>query len=1042
MQGTLPAAVNGLHLSAIVAMMGDVTPEERAATPLLGRRDELVELADRVGLGTDPRPTPVVLGGDAGMGKTRLLTELGDRARREGWQVLVGHCLDFGDSALPLLPFTEVLGRLDDEARERLAPVVRHHPDLARLLPSGRVMAAEKARGQGDGRGGMTAFSPQREIAGEGTTGRSSEDDGAVRGTLFEALHAALEMLAADRPVLLIIEDVHWADRSTRDLLTYLYIRGFTTSVSVVASYRADDLHRRHPLRPTLAEWGRMPSLARMHLSPLADADVRALVRAVRPELTDQGRVEEIVRRAEGNAFFTEELLVAQELGPGTGSLPTELADLLLIRLDRLPADARAVVRAAACVGRRVPHLLLAEIVDLPPDDLDRALRAAVEANVLVARSDGAYVFRHALLGEAVYDDLLPGERARIHAACARALAERRVPGAAAELARHARAGHDPVTAVRASVEAGEDSMRLGGPDEAAGHFLTALDLLSAPGVAEQVDVDRTTLVLHAAEALINAGHPPKALALLHDEVGEVGSAATDESGRAPEERASMLIALAGAVLLVDAPPVSALAATAEALDLLGDQRTTLRARALAAHARSNVDRGRFDEATRLAHQAYDLAKELGAQKIQTEAATTLGRLKAYVGEHDAALDAMTGVVARLRREGDPAGLLRALHQLGGILFERGRLEESRAAYREAAELGERHGRRWAPYGFDARLLGGLAAYMVGDWTEVDRIADVSGGPAPPQLAGMLRVLALQTLAGRGDPGATAALDAQPGPTHPDAWQVILETGPAIDIRGDSGDLAGAVTAHDWGVARVKELWRVEVFPAQVRLAALLLGHLATAAGTASGAERRRLADLGVQRVRDAEAFLREAEERDRASGPEGVAWTLRLRAELLRLRRAAGVDPPGLEELVPAWQQTVEAFARLGHRFEHARSAVRLAAVLASAGPEQGDRVRKLVDVARGFGEAVGALPLLTEVHAAVGGGAARSQEGLVELTPREREVLGLVAVGRSNGEIGRALFIATKTVSVHVSNILGKLGVTSRTEAAAVARDRGLLG
>lgn len=233
----------------------------------------------------------------------------------------------------------------------------------------------------------------------------------------------------------------------------------------------------------------------------------------------------------------------------------------------------------------------------------------------------------------------------------------------------------------------------------------------------------------------------------------------------------------------------------------------------------------------------------------------------------------------------------------------------------------------------------------------------------------------------------------------------------------------------------------MEVFPAQVRLAALLLGHLATAAGTASGAERRRLADLGVQRVRDAEAFLREAEERDRASGPEGVAWTLRLRAELLRLRRAAGVDPPGLEELVPAWQQTVEAFARLGHRFEHARSAVRLAAVLASAGPEQGDRVRKLVDVARGFGEAVGALPLLTEVHA-VGGGAARSQEGLVELTPREREVLGLVAVGRSNGEIGRALFIATKTVSVHVSNILGKLGVTSRTEAAAVARDRGLLG
>src|SRR5690606_19036623 len=195
----------------------------------------------------------------------------------------------------------------------------------------------------------------------------------------------------------------------------------------------------------------------------------------------------EIVRRAEGNAFFAEELVVARELGDD--ALPTDLADLLLVRLDRLPDDARAVVRAAACIGRRVSHTMLAEGVDLAGSALDEALRAAVEATILLPQPDASYSFRHARLGEAVYDDLLPGERARIHAACARALGDGRVPGAAAELARHARAGHDPVTAVRASVQAGEEALGVGGPDEAARHFLTALELLDVPGVAERAEV-------------------------------------------------------------------------------------------------------------------------------------------------------------------------------------------------------------------------------------------------------------------------------------------------------------------------------------------------------------------------------------------------------------------------------------------------------------------------------------------------------------------------------------------------------------------------
>ncbi len=1068
-----PVSAADEHLSVLTAMMGDVAQDDRSTTPLVGRDAELAELADRVGLGDAPGPASVVLGGDAGVGKTRLLAELGARAARAGWRVLVGHCLDFGDSALPLLPLTEVLGRLDADARAVVEPVVAHHPAVARLLPAGRVLAGVDAGERGEALEGMTSLPGARGRVDTAPLGAAWETagEGAVRAELFEGLHAVLETLGGDRPVLLVVEDVHWADRSTRDLLSFLFARGFATPVSVVVSYRADDLHRRHPLRSAIAEWGRMPSLARLHLAPLGDAELRTLVRAAGPGHVDQAEVEEIVRRAEGNAFFAEELLAAH--GSGGTTLPWTLADVLLVRLDRLPEEARQVVRAAACVGRRVPHAMLEAVVELPAARLDEALRAAVESNILVPTNDAGYAFRHALLGEAVYDDLLPGERARIHAACARALLEGGVPGAAAELARHALAGRDPVTAVRASVEAGADAMRVGGPEEAAGHFLTALELLATPTVAQESGVARTTTVLQAADALLTAGHRPKALELLLHEVGEVrgadpgssapgssapGSSASQPSASGPSasaspaERAELLVALAFAALMVDTTTVSALAATEEALSLLGDERTRLRARALAVHAQTNADRGRFDVAARAAQAAHDLAVELGLERLQTEAATTLGRLKSFVGEPEAARAALEDVVARLRSAGDTTGLVRGLHQLGGILFEQGRYAEALGYYREAWALAQEHGRRWAPYGFDARVLGAIAAYQIGEWDEVDRLTDATAEAVPPTHAGLLHGLSLHTLAGRGDPAAAAALEAVPETTYRDGWAVILTTGPAIDVLGATGDTVGAVAAYDRAVAAVRALWQVDSFPAQVRFGALLLAHLADRAADAAGPGRTDLVATGDRLVRDAEEVARRGEEVGRTDGPEGVAWWARHRAEHLRLRWRAGVRPPTPEELVDAWEESVEAFERLGSPFETARSQARLAAVLAQRGPDQAARVHELVAAARQVAERLGALPLLAELARiegaeAAGAVAAAPVAGAggharVELTRREREVLGLVAVGRTNGEIGRQLFITTKTASVHVSNILAKLGVSSRTEAAAVARQRGLLG
>ena len=943
------------------------------------------------------------------------------------------------------MPFREVLGRLDDDARRAVVPVVASHPSLARLAPSRHLPVA----GEGGTDGGMTLPAPERVPGGAPFGSAGDVGDVAGRGELFEGIYAALEALGEQGPVLLVVEDVHWADRSTRDLLSFLFARGLRAPVSVVVSYRADDLHRRHPLRTTLAEWGRLSAVARLHLDRLADADVRELVHVVRPQLIDARAVEGIVRRAEGNAFFAEELLNAD--CPGGEALPWNLADVLLVRLDRLPEPTRAVVRAAACVGRRVSHALLAAVVELSDGDLDEALRAAVEAQVLVTGSDASYTFRHALLAEAVYDDLLPGERARIHAACALALRAGRATGTAAELARHARAGHDPVTAVHASVEAGQEAMGVGGPDEAAQHFLNALELLDLPGVAAEAGVRRSAVVLEAAQALLTSGHGPKAVTLLHREVGEVrgagGGTSAGEAAPTPEEgeRAELLTALGYAVCAVDDTRVSAQDATAEALELLGEERSARRARALAVRALAAFGSRDDDAAARSAAQAsYDLASELGLERLRSDAATTLGRLTSS-GDPEAAQRAIEGVVERSRVTGDIDGVIRGLHQLGGILFELGRFEEARPRYREAWQLAVRHGRQWGPYGFDARVLAGLLAYHLGDWEEADRIADVADQVPPPVPGALLHTLALHTLAGRGDPGASAALAASPEATDRDGWAVILRAFAAVDVLGDAGDLTGAIAAYDRTGETVRLLWGVGWFAAQVRLAALVLGHLATRAALAAGPEREELVRTAARLAEDVERAVASSAARRRPLGPEGLAWVARHRAEQLRLRWRAGLEVPELAELVGAWEEAVERFERLGHAFETARSRARLAAVLATAGAEHATRVAELVARSRAVAERLGALPLLSEL-AVVDGAPMRASVAArpapAQLTRREAEVLRLVAAGRSNGEIGRQLFIATKTVSVHVSNILGKLGVTSRTEAAAVARDRGLLG
>uniref|UniRef100_UPI001F5F36F3 ATP-binding protein n=1 Tax=Actinomadura roseirufa TaxID=2094049 RepID=UPI001F5F36F3 len=374
---------------------------------LIGRTAQLGALTaalDRAAAGT---AGVVLVSGDAGVGKTHLVDALTATARDRGCAVLVGQCAELGES-MPYLPLADALwsgaGAAAPEA-EAVRAALESRPVLGGLLPDG------------DGGPGTASELGQQQLF------------GAVLGLLGE--------LGRDRPVVLVLEDLHWADRSTRHLLTFLSRVLQRERVCLIGTYRSDDLHRRHPLRPVVAELLRLPNVTGVEVAPFRPGEtaeyLAALAAGAAPVTAEV--VERVHRRSEGNAFYAGELFSAESTGE---ELPAGLADLLLSRVERLTEGAQRVVRAAAVAGRGVEDELVRRVSGLDEAAAGEALREVVSHQLLVPSGAG-YTFRHALLREAVYADLLPGERTRLHAAFARLLAAapqgRR--GSAAELAHH-----------------------------------------------------------------------------------------------------------------------------------------------------------------------------------------------------------------------------------------------------------------------------------------------------------------------------------------------------------------------------------------------------------------------------------------------------------------------------------------------------------------------------------------------------------------------------------------------------------------------------
>ncbi len=978
--------------SPIIAGM----PLFRLGGPLVGREAELTRLTAAAGIPSG-RGGLVVMAGDAGIGKSRLLAQLEQEATTAGWLSLVGHCVGQAGSALPYLPFVEVLAEADGARPEVIDAVVAAHPSLLHLMSWRSPGAGAQA---GPGESGL-----------------------ADPGLVAEAVHACLSALASRRPLLVLIEDVHWADHSSRDLITLLFTRGFIGSLAMVVTYRADDLHRRHPLYETLVVWSRLAGVTRMELGPLPQESMRRLVAGLDGAPVSPAEIAALAARAEGNAFFAEELVASAAAGRGLGQ---DLSRLLRVRVEQLPDDTQRALRAMAVSARQVSHELLCAVLSLAPEQLDAVLRPAIDNHTVEAVPPERYAFRHALVAESVGDALLPGERRALHRGYAAALTAQPRLAPPSELARHAAAAGDYDTAIAAGRQGAEAALRMGGPYDALHQFERVLSWMG------EDDPARDEVTLRAASAASAAGDLLRTVGLLKDRIDHPGLVQT------PTARAQLLAAYAVESRALDLP-VDGLGLTREAVRLLPQDRDARHTAVLSAHLQALVDAGGYGEATIVADEVLALAERAGQREATAEVRTIMTGIIKAEQDVDAVEAHLLAVAEELDGSDDPIQV-RVLHQLGALAHHRGDLPSALRRFDEGASAGRRLDRPWSPWALECRLEGGLVAFELGDWAGALARLEPPSPPHPQPGHALFVAARLLVLAGQGTPVDLGVLGRLREWWPVDSLVVVLTTGGGMQVLGNAGEVEAAVGLVEDAVSVLDRAWG-RTYQALVRFAALLTGICAGAVSRADPRARARLVEVCEQLGERAHAALAEVQtspgSRYASAGLETQAWAHRLTAEQLRLRWLAGCEPGTLEEMTSAWQASVAAMEQYGHAYEAARSRARLAAVHHAAG--DGKAAAAAADAARRFAQDVGAGPLLAELDAL--SSTPGRATGIPDLTARELDVLRLVSLGRSNGQIGGALFISTKTVSVHVSNILAKLGAASRGEAAAIARQRGLI-
>jgi DNA-binding CsgD family transcriptional regulator len=954
-----------------------------ASRQLVGRDeqlDRLESIVDEIVAGH--RLGTILVEGPAGMGKTRVVTELAARLQARGIDVVVGHCVAQGEQLLPYAPVMELLAEL--VRREGAAAVLQAAgpagAELGRLVPAL----------------GVDDLPPL---------------DSARSARLMQAVSSLLQNLSFRRPLVLVIEDVHWADTSTRELLGLL-ARQQSGDVVLLLTLRTDASPMPAGLAGYLAELVRRGE-RRIVLQPLSRDQQAHQISDILGVPPHRRLLDDVYERAEGNPFFAEELLALVQ--HGDTSLPATVRDLLVARVEALSPATQQVLRTGSVIGRRVPPLLLEAVVDVSGDRLEEVLRSAVAAHVLSA--DGEELsFRHALLQEAVLASLLPGEAARTHRRIAEALTkdpELAGPSArvAGRLARHWAEAGDPAQALSASVAAAQEACDALAFAEALTHYERALALVdSVPDADSLLDVPRAHLLWWAAEVAHLAAHPDRATELARAAISHVDADDLALHG--------MLHERLGRYLWMSADTAHAMASYQRAVELVpADPPSRERAAVLSGLSQMMMLSDRLDESEALAREAIAVAALVpDGRSVEGHARCNLGVALANTGRLEEGIAELREAYRIAEEQFDDVDdIARALVNLQSVLLDHGRFEESAEVALESVRVTE-------TLGIQRRK---------GVWSRCD---------------------AIEVLVALGRPDEADVLLDQARQLQPlgiDAFRLSLVEGHLLLRRGRHDQARAALERAEAAGARIIDphvLCPLYVY--LIEVAVEQGDHEAAARWSADGL--RRLAEVRFA-PHHAPVLAAAATAAVRAGRPEEARTLLDRAAGLVAPDEVRG-KPAEVEVLsaeaelsgdADAWAGVAAAWEAMPEWYRAAYAHLRAAEELVAAGGERDGaaaHLRTALETARRIG-ADGLVQRAEDVGRRTRLRAGPSPDNPYGVTSREAEVLRLVAEGLTDRAIGGRLFISHRTVERHVSNLLAKLGADRRSELVATAIREGLL-
>ncbi len=986
-------------------------------TSFVAREEELARLGIALTAAADGSPGSLLIAGEAGVGKTRLVHEFARRVGGEA-QVLLGSCVQLRGGGLPYGPIVDALRPLvrdldPAELEELLGGTLG---DLTRLLPAATPPSQRPAERAG----------------------------GFAQARLFELMLRFLDRLAQRQLVVVIIEDVHWADASTLDMLVFLVRMIRRERLLFVTTYRSDELHPQHPLRATIAELKRSRHVEFVELARFDRAELAALLGGILGGPPSPATVQRIFARSGGNAFLAEELLAAEGSQPGL-ELPPRLQDLLLARISALAPDTRHALRVTATVGRPTEHYLLAAASQLPDARLLTAVREAVDRQVLLKGQD-AYRFRHVLLQEAVYDELLPGERHQLHAAVAHGLSEnphaRLFPQTAAELSHHWYAARRYPQALTAAIGAARAAADVHGFTEAHSQYERALTLWGqVPDAHEQAGLALSELRLEAAEAARWAGLPDHAAVLLQE-------ALADLAGHIQPARAGFLHARLAECRSEAGDSKAALAAYEEASRLVTNEpASAYKARVLAGHATELMRQGHYSASRSICEQAIAVARTAGAQAEEGRALNTLGCDLAALGDPDAGITALRQALTLSEAAGNFDDLHRVYLNLSVVLeLEAGRPQDGVEVARRGLERMRQLGLELALPSNTLRVNLAWGLWDLGRWQEAQELmSEALAQELPTAWALELQLLAghLHMARGRFD------LAREQGQTAARMVEQLNDPRPHTFLQRYLAELA--TMQADYPAARsavaraLQHLADTEDHAIGIRVCCTGLRAAADAAQQAHDRRANPSEIAGIHATgRQLLAHARRSLAQLGGNLSDARAHAAACEAEFERLELRS--DPQQWAALAVSWDALSRPYEAVYARWRQAE------ALLTTKAPKPAARVLRQAHQAA---SELGARPLRHEIERLArraridlqtpspkpSAAAAQSPTARLGLTPREQEVLRHLVEGRTNRQIARALFISEKTASVHVSNIMRKLGAANRSEAAAIAHRLHLL-